>query len=76
MMNALGITRHLRADDARRVGLIFGAAYAANRVAVDHFNVQRAGGRAIMRANGRAMFDHEKTSARTMASGGRYCKKC
>ena len=55
MMDTLGIARDLRADHARRVGLMLGAANPADRRAVDHLDVERASRRAIMRTG--RMFD-------------------
>ncbi len=49
MMDALGVARDLRADHARRVEIVLGAAHAADRAAVEHLHFERAGGRAIVR---------------------------
>ena len=57
VMNALGVTRDLRADDARRIGLQLGAADPADRAAVDHLDVERAGRRTIVRTGGVADID-------------------
>ena len=50
MVDALGIARDLRANDARRVGIILGAVDAADRTIVDQFDIERAGRGAVMRA--------------------------
>ena len=57
MMNALGVARDLGADDTGRIGLQLGAAYPADRAAVDHLDVERAGRRAIVRTGGVADID-------------------
>ncbi len=49
VMDALGITGNLGADDAGGIGLLLGAAHPANRGTVDHLDIERAGRRAIMR---------------------------
>jgi hypothetical protein len=51
MMDALGIARDLRADDAGRIGVVGRAAYATNRARIEDFDLERAGGRTIMRAS-------------------------
>jgi hypothetical protein len=43
MMDALGVTRDLGADNAGCVGLHLGAAHAADRAAVDHLDIERTG---------------------------------
>ena len=51
MMNALGIARDLFADDAQRVAVFLGAPDAADGVGIEKFDLERAGRRAIMRAD-------------------------
>ena len=51
MMLALGIARDLGADDARRVGLARRPANPPDALPVDALDLERAGARAIMRAN-------------------------
>src|SRR4051794_21510546 len=53
MVHALGVARHFRADDARRVGLLLGAVHAADATRREQLNIERAARRAIVRA-GRA----------------------
>ena len=57
VMDAFGIARDFGADDARRIALVGRAMDAPDARSVDHFDVERAGGRAIMRADGRAAED-------------------
>ena len=57
MMNALGVARDLGADDAGGIGLQLGAADPADRAAVDHLDIERAGRRAIVRTGGVADID-------------------
>jgi hypothetical protein len=52
MMDALGITRDLRADHPIRISLALRAINAANGFAIDDFDIQRTGGRTIMGADG------------------------
>jgi hypothetical protein len=52
MVDALGIARHLLADDAGRVGIVLGAAHAPDGVRIDDLDVERAGRRAVVRAHG------------------------
>src|SRR5690606_24524749 len=54
MMGALGIARHLGADDASGIAVVLCAAHAANGALVQQLDVERAGGRAIMRTGGMA----------------------
>ena len=54
MMDALGVARHLGADDARRIGLVLGAMDAADARAVDDLDIERADRRAVMRTDGGA----------------------
>ncbi len=51
VMDALGVARDLRADDAGRVALIARAVDAADARAVDHLDVERADGRAVVRTD-------------------------
>ncbi len=51
MVDALGITGDFFADDAGGVGIILGAADAADGVIVDDFDIERAGRWAIVRAD-------------------------
>ena len=51
MMDALGIAPDLLADDAQRVGIVLGAPNPADRVFVEHLDLERAGRRAIMGAD-------------------------
>src|SRR5687768_10192478 len=57
MMNALGIAAHLLADDARCVAVGFGAANTADRMAVENLDLERAGRRTVMRADGEPGLD-------------------
>jgi hypothetical protein len=57
MMDALGVTGDLRADDASRIGLVLRAANAPDALALDDLHIQRAGRGAIMRADGGAAVD-------------------
>ena len=50
MVDAVGIARDLGADDARRVAVVLGAMDAADAVVVEELDVERAGGRAVVRA--------------------------
>ena len=52
MMDALAITRYFRANDPRRVRVVRRAVHAANPILADHFDVERADRRAIVRADG------------------------
>ena len=52
MMDAFGVAADLGADHARRIGLQLGTAHPADRGIVDHFDIERAGRRAIVRAGG------------------------
>ena len=52
VMNALGVARDLGADHAGGIGLQLGAADPADRAAVDHLDVERAGRRTIVRTGG------------------------
>ena len=49
MMDALGVARDLGADHARRVGIVLGAAHAADRALAEHLDLERAGRRAVVR---------------------------
>jgi hypothetical protein len=66
MMDALRIARHLRADHARRVAVGLRPVHTPDRLAVDHLDVEGAGGGAIVRADGRTAFD-----AGSLVHGGR-----
>src|SRR6476469_1331331 len=57
MMNPLGVACDLGADHACSVGLQLGAANPADRAAVDHLDVERAGRRTIVRTGGVADID-------------------
>jgi len=52
MMNALGIARDLGADHPGRIALQLGTTDAADALAVDHLDIERAGRRAIVRTGG------------------------
>src|SRR5258706_4904575 len=52
MMNALGISGDLGADDTCSIALQLGAAHPADRGTIDHLDIQRAGRRAIVRTGG------------------------
>src|SRR6202000_3284256 len=52
MMDALGIARDLGADHTGGIGLEFGTAHPADGLAVDHFDIERAGRRAVVRTGG------------------------
>ena len=43
MMDALGVARDLGADHAGRVGVVLGAAHAADGAVVEHLDLERAG---------------------------------
>lgn len=43
MMNTLGITRNLGADDTRCIGIFLGTAHTADLTGIQNFNIQRAG---------------------------------
>ena len=51
MMGALGIAGHLRADHARRVAVVGGAAHAADAAIFQHLHLEGAGGGAVMGAD-------------------------
>ena len=51
MVNALGIARNLFADHTQCIGIVLVAAHPANGVVVEKFDIERASGRAIMRAD-------------------------
>ena len=57
MVDALGVARDLGADDAGCVVVVRGAAHAADGVRIEHFDFERAGRGAIVRAGGGA-HDH------------------
>src|SRR5581483_1625695 len=57
VMDSLGVTGDLAADHARRVGLPLRAAHPADTAAVEHFDVERAGRRAVVRTGGMADVD-------------------
>src|ERR1700694_5550175 len=52
MMYALGVTRDLGADHAGGIALQLGAAHPADRGTIDHFDIQGAGRRTIVRTGG------------------------
>src|SRR5690606_1565044 len=52
VMDALGVTVDFLADDAGGVGIILGAAHPTDRTLVHQIDVQRAGRRTIVRADG------------------------
>src|SRR5208282_6864750 len=52
MVDALGVARHLGADDPRRVAVLLGTMDAAVGAPVEPLHLERAGGRAIVRAGG------------------------
>src|SRR4051794_15013626 len=54
MMDALSVARDLRADDARGVEIVLGAAHPADRAAVEHLHLECAGGRTVVRTGGSA----------------------
>jgi len=56
VMHALGIARHLGADHAGRVGILFGATDPADGVPVDDLDLERAGRRTVVRAGRGADF--------------------
>jgi hypothetical protein len=56
VVQALGIARHLLADDAGGVAVV-GAAHPADGAGVEQFHVERAGRRAVVRADGVADAD-------------------
>ena len=56
VMQALGVARDLGADYARRVGIVLGAAHAADRVRIKDLDLERAGRWAVVRAGRRCDF--------------------
>ncbi len=52
VVDALGVAGDFLADDPGRVGVILGATHAANGAIVHEINIEGAGRRAIMRADG------------------------
>src|ERR1700730_12046841 len=56
VMHALGVARHLGADHARRVGILFGAADPANGAPVDDLDLERTGRRTVVRTGRGADF--------------------
>src|SRR5260370_39822434 len=52
MMDALGVARHLGADDACRIALQLGAAHPADGGIVDDLDIEGTGRRAIVRTGG------------------------
>ena len=57
MMDALGVTRDLGADDAGSIGLQLGASHPADGRTIDHLDIERAGRRAIVRTGGMTDID-------------------
>ena len=57
VVDALGVARHLGADDTRGIGLQFGAAHPPDALAANHFDIKRAGRGTIMRTGGVANID-------------------
>ena len=51
MMDALGVAGDLRADHACRICLPLRATNAADTIGAEHFDIERADGRAIVRAS-------------------------
>ena len=66
MVGPLGVAPNLRADDARGVAVV-GPAHGADAGAVEHLDIQRTGGRTIVRADG-GMDQGVEGHARTMLS--------
>src|ERR1700727_1713296 len=58
-MDALGIPRYFRADDALGVGVVGGAMHAPDAVPADHLDIERADRRAVVRTDGGAARDVE-----------------
>jgi hypothetical protein len=56
VIKAFVVTRHLRANDAGRVSIFPSPSDTSNGAPVSGLNLQRAGGRAIMRTN--AVMNH------------------
>ncbi len=56
VMDALGVARHLGADDAGRVAVFARAAHRADARVAQHLHLQRAGGGAVVRADRGADF--------------------
>ena len=52
VMHALGVARDLGADHAGGVGVVFGAANAADSVVGEDLDLKRAGRRTVVRAGG------------------------
>jgi hypothetical protein len=74
MVDALRITGHLGADNARRVGLKFRATHATNASAAKHLNVERTRGRTVVRTGGVANLDlgmliHTQIGSTKMTTG-------
>src|SRR3954451_20033983 len=57
VMNALGVARDLGADHAGGIALQLGATHATDGRTTDHFDIQRARRRAIVRARGMLNLD-------------------
>src|ERR671912_911612 len=70
MMDALGIARHLRADDAGRVAVALRPMHPPDAAPVNDLHIQRAGRGAVMRADGGAMLD-----AGCLIHGGRMMRE-
>ena len=51
MVHPLGITRHLAADDAFRIAVVFGPADAPDTIGRDDLDVECTCARAVMRAD-------------------------
>src|SRR5262249_53859381 len=50
MVHAFRVARDLGADHARRVGVVGGAADAPDGASIEHLDLERAGGRTVVRA--------------------------
>ena len=80
MMDAFGIARHFRADDALGVGMVGRAMHPTDAVSADHLDVERADRRAVVRADGRAAHDvergvHPRLQSPNVAKGRRFRKR-
>lgn len=58
-MDAFGVTRDLRADDAGRVGIALGPMHPADAFALKHLDIKGTGGGAIVGADRRAALNFQ-----------------
>ncbi len=69
MMDALGVAGHLRADHAGGVVVGRRPAHRADAPPIEHLDLERASGRAVVRADGMADVAHEASVAGSGAAG-------